>query len=319
MPAGAIAGALWRFVLGYTFRLNTASPISKEPVDPMFGKTVLLVFALFLASVAPGQAPAEESIARVLSLVHAQTAQDVQEIGLVIRAVSEIRQLAVDTERKSLAVRGTTGQIALAEWLSKELDQPPRQQTAGQQGQRTGSHEYRLGGGGEDLVRVFHLAHPAGPRELQEIATVVRSTADIRWLFTYNAAGTITVRGTAAKLALAEWLIKELDQPTGGQPSTRQGQQPLFREYMVESGGDDVVRVFYLTSVRTPQRLQEIGAQVRTTARARRLFTYIPLNAIAMRGTSAEISLADRGRISAGALCPRNCRRVKPTASKSGL
>jgi len=289
-----IAGALWKFVFGYTFRLNVASPISKEPVDPMSAKTILLVLTLFSASIAPGQAPAEENIDRVLSLVHAQTAQDVQEIDVVIRSISEIRQLAAVTERKSLAVRGTTGQIALAEWLSKELDQPPHQQTAGQQDEKTGSHEYRLAGGGEDLVRVFHLAHPAGPRELQEIATVVRSTADIRWLFTYNAAGTIAVRGTAVKLALAEWLIKELDQPAGRQPSTRQGQQPLFREYLVESGGDDVVRVFYLSSVRTPQRLQEIGAQVRTTARARRLFTYIPLNAIAMRGTSAEISLAER-------------------------
>ena len=260
----------------------------------MSAKPILLVLTLSLASIAPGQAPAEENIDRVLYLVHAQTAQDVQEIGMVIRAMAEIRQLAVDTERKSLAVRGTAGQIALAEWLSKELDQPPRQQTASQQGQKTGPREYRLAGGGEDSVRVFRLAHPAGPRELQEIATVVRSTTDILWLFTYNAAGMITVRGTAVKLALAEWLINELDQPAGRQPPTRQGQQPLFREYLVEGGGDDVVRVFYLTSARTPQRLQEIATQIRTLAGARRLFTCIPLNAIAIRGTSAQISLVER-------------------------
>jgi hypothetical protein len=259
----------------------------------MSAKTILLVLTLFLASVALGQAPAEENIDRVLHLVHAQTAQDVQEIGMVIRAMAEIRQLAVDTEQKSLAVRGTAGQIALAEWLSKELDQPPRQQTASQQDQKTGAREYRLAGGAEDLVRVFSLAHPAGPRELQEIATVVRSIADIRWLFVYNAAGMITVRGTAVKLALAQWLINELDQPAGRQPPTRQGQPPLFREYLLEGGGDDVVRVFYLTSARTPQRLQEIATQIRTLAGARRLFTCIPLNAIAIRGTSAQISLTE--------------------------
>ena len=260
----------------------------------MSAKTILLVLTLSFACAAPGQAFAEENIDRVLYLVHTQTPQDVQEIGMVIRAVAEIRQLAVDTEQKSLAVRGTTGQIALAEWLSKELDQPPRQQTEAQQAQRTGSHEYRLAGGGEDLVRVSRLTHPAGPRELQEIATVVRSTADIRWLFIYNAAGMITVRGTAVKLALAEWLINELDQPAGRQPPTRQGQPPLFREYLVESGGDDVARVFYLTSARAPQRLQEIATQIRTLASARRLFTCIPLNAVVMRGTSAQISLAER-------------------------
>ncbi len=253
----------------------------------MSAQTILLVLTLFSASIAPAQAPAEENIDRVLPLVHAQTAQDVQEIGMVIRAVAEIRQLTVDTESKSLAVRGTAGRIALAEWLSKELDQPPRRQTAAQPGQTPGSREYRLAGGGEDLIRGFHLAHPAGPRELQEIATVVRSIADIRWLFVYNAAGMMTVRGTAVKLALAQWMINELDQPAGPQP-------PSFREYPVEGGGDDVVRVFYLTSAPAPQRLQEIATQVRTLAAARRLFTFIPLNAIAIRDTAAQITLAER-------------------------
>ncbi len=68
MPAAVITSAPWRFVLGYTFRLNAASPISKEPVDTMFANKILLVLTLFSASVAPGQAPAEENIDRVVNV-----------------------------------------------------------------------------------------------------------------------------------------------------------------------------------------------------------------------------------------------------------
>ena len=50
-------------------------------------------------------------------------------------------------------------------------------------------------------------------QELQEIATTVRSIAEIRRAFTYNALNAIMVRGTADKVALAEKLISDLDKP----------------------------------------------------------------------------------------------------------
>jgi len=45
------------------------------------------------------------------------------------------------------------------------------------------------------------------------MATDVRSIGNIRRLFTYNLSNALIMRGTAAEMALADWLVKELDQP----------------------------------------------------------------------------------------------------------
>src|SRR5258708_18007843 len=79
-----------------------------------------------------------------------------------------------------------------------------------QQPENRAAHEYRLSS--DDIVRVFHLAHAPAPRSLQEVATIVRSTADIRRLFTYHAPSVVTVRGDATQIALAAWLVNQLHQ-----------------------------------------------------------------------------------------------------------
>ncbi len=74
-------------------------------------------------------------------------------------------------------------------------------------------HEYKLPGGGDDTVRVFYLKHADTPEQLQEIVTLVRSIADVRRMFTYNALRAFAARGTADQLALVSWLVEQLDQP----------------------------------------------------------------------------------------------------------
>lgn len=63
------------------------------------------------------------------------------------------------------------------------------------------------------VVKVFYLQNVTTVQELQEIATNVRSVADIRRLFTYNSQNAIVVRDTADKVMLAEKLIQDLDKP----------------------------------------------------------------------------------------------------------
>jgi hypothetical protein len=55
-----------------------------------------------------------------------------------------------------------------------------------------------------------------------------------------------------------------------------------------------VVRVFYLTQSESPQRLQQIATEVRKTTAVKRIFTYNAPRAMTLRGTSAQIALADR-------------------------
>ena len=63
------------------------------------------------------------------------------------------------------------------------------------------------------VVKVFYIKNATTVQELQEIATSVRSIAEIRRAFTYNSMNAILVRDTADKVALAEKLIRDLDKP----------------------------------------------------------------------------------------------------------
>jgi len=70
-------------------------------------------------------------------------------------------------------------------------------------------------------VRVFHLTQGETRQNTQEIINLIRTnggySAD---LFPYTARRAIALRGTPAQIALAEWLIGELDKAGTPQANT---------------------------------------------------------------------------------------------------
>ncbi len=65
----------------------------------------------------------------------------------------------------------------------------------------------------ENVVRVFYLNNVNSVQELQEIVTTVRSTLEVRRMFTYNPQNAIVVRGTLDQVLLVEKLLADLDKP----------------------------------------------------------------------------------------------------------
>jgi len=65
----------------------------------------------------------------------------------------------------------------------------------------------------DDIVKVFYVTNATSVQEFQEIATAVRTVAEIRRVFTYNAQRAMIVRDTVDKVALAEKLVHDLDKP----------------------------------------------------------------------------------------------------------
>jgi hypothetical protein len=254
----------------------------------MCAKIVTFAIAALFASLASGQPPAEPSLDRVLHFTHAETVQSFQEMATVIRSTTDIRQLSVDGERKTLALRGTAAQAELADWLFHELDRPASGQPPAQ---HSATREYRMPGNRDDVVRVFYPAHAETVQNLQEMATVIRAIADILRLFTFSAPRAIALRGTSGQLALAEWLFDELDKPADGQPAAP---GPAPYNYRPPDGNEDTVRVFYLPQTATVQGVQEIATRIRKAAEIRRIFSYNPRRALALRGTAAQIALAEQ-------------------------
>ncbi len=72
----------------------------------------------------------------------------------------------------------------------------------------TKRHEYE-----DEVMKVFYLTNATSVQEIQEIASAVRTVADIRRVFPYIAQKVLVVRGTTDQIALTEQLLRDLDKP----------------------------------------------------------------------------------------------------------
>lgn len=214
---------------------------------------------------------------RVFQFAHTESSQDFQEVATLVRALAGIKTMAADGAEKTLTVEGTADQIGLAEWLASELDTPANATAA--------KHEYTMAGGAERVARIFYLSQPLTPQSLQEIATLARSISDVRRIFIYHAPRAIVLRGTAEQAALVEWLLQQLDQPDSGAFESPEYRMPL--------GPENTVRMFFLKRPTTVQSFQEVVTLVRSITDTRRVFTFNAPRAVAARGTSDQLALAE--------------------------
>jgi hypothetical protein len=85
--------------------------------------------------------------------------------------------------------------------------------------------------------------------------TVLRSVVGIQKTFIDTSVSAIPVRGTAADIAIAQWLIDSLDIPTG--PNTA---VPTDRELNVPAtaGDSSLIRVFYISPNTPPAGLDGV-------------------------------------------------------------
>ncbi|MBI1355977.1 MAG: tetratricopeptide repeat protein [Acidobacteria bacterium] len=63
----------------------------------------------------------------------------------------------------------------------------------------------------EEVVKTIYLNNVATPQELQEIVTAIRGLTDIRRMFPVTSMNALILRGTEAKLALAEKVVYDID------------------------------------------------------------------------------------------------------------
>src|SRR5690349_11961193 len=114
--------------------------------------------------------------------------------------------------------------------------------------------------------RTFYFTHTNTPQQFMEVATVIRTIANIQQIAANNDQKSVTVHTAPGQIAMAEWLFNELD--------AQIVQASVPHEYRVPGANDDVVRIFYVATAPTTQDFQEISALVRTIANITRVFTY---------------------------------------------
>jgi hypothetical protein len=231
------------------------------------------------------RSPADpDNVARVFYLRNTPGPRELQEIVTAMRSSFDIQRIFVYNSLHVIAVRGHQGQITLSAWLVDQLDQP----------EGTPAPEPReLQVPGDKLVaRVFELTNVQTQAQLQEISTLIRSTADVMRMFIINNRRAVAMRAEPERVALAAWLIKQLDLPVPpADPTPRActftGDQ---RVYDVQ----DQVRVFYLPQAHSDEDRAKIVTAVRSNTRIRRLFVYNSIGALALRGNAEEVATAEK-------------------------
>jgi hypothetical protein len=217
---------------------------------------------------------------RTFHFEHASRVQDMREIATAVRTIADISQLSLDETEQTLALGGTDEQLGLAEWLFSKLDAPNPQSEAVQQ--------YEMQSGEENTVRIFNLTYAPTIQDFYEVATVIRTVGDVRHVFAYAAPRAMIVRSTPDQVALAAWLVEQLDQPTETNAAS-----PEYRMPATDDRFDEVVtRVMYANNAQTIREFQEIATAVRAIANIRRVFTYNRRRAMVVRSDARAVALA---------------------------
>ena len=246
----------------------------------MHSRALILALTALFTSLAVGQTVTQPLTTRVFRLSQAESPRDMNEMVVVVRTIAEVNvPTAPDVERGAIPLRGTAGQVTLAEWLLNQLDQPV-----------PSSHQPAVYDFEEakryPAVRVFRLATIETPQGLNEVTTALRTIADVQRVLPYPAQRAIIVRGTPGQAALVEWLLNQLDQPA----SPVHGSATYHFD---EPGDDPAVLVFRLANVETGQDLQEITNAMRVIADVHKVVPYAVQGAVIMRGTADQMAMAE--------------------------
>jgi hypothetical protein len=215
-----------------------------------------------------------------------QTPSDLQEISNAVRSVADIRRFLPYAPLRAIVARGTPDQSSLTDWMLGELNGP------GKPGTQVSRPYTDPGSHRNEIAQVFFLANTQTPQAVQEIINSTRSISDIQRVFPYNAEHALAIRGSADQMALADWLLKELDKPAAQTTSDSDS-----HEYQVPASvyrGTAVARVFYLGGAPHPQALQALANAVRAATNIQRAYPIHQVNALAVVGTGDQVARAEQ-------------------------
>ena len=156
-----------------------------------------------------------DEVVRVFNIANPGTPRNFQEITNLIREITGMQRVFPYSSRKVQVVRGSVEQVAVAEWLFKELDRPETVKPTVPQGQSPDIRELQITPKVAHVVRLFYFTYNQTPQDFQEIAKQISARTDVfTAVVPYQPQRVLAWRGPVERMALAERLVKELDKPS---------------------------------------------------------------------------------------------------------
>jgi hypothetical protein len=213
----------------------------------------------------------------VFFLSSVQSPRTLQDLAQVARAGVDLDKLTIHSSPLALAVRGNAEQIALVDWLIRELDKPA---SAPQVSPARRPYLHR---GQPQTAGIFYLGTTGSDGSLGVMQHVFQWIAVIPRTVPFPSRRAIFVRDTSDRVDLAAWLLARLDRSAG---------MPGHDEYRV-SGSSDVVEVFRSSHAWSEPEIREASAAL-AAAGLRRAILYPAANAYVVRGPALDIARVGR-------------------------
>lgn len=253
---------------------------------------------LLFTIVAFGQAPPRQD--STIALENAPAAETVKQMTAMLQIAANVTNVAFDEAHRSFTMRGPKNLLDLAAWLLQRADKP-----AGWRPPETDSeaeNEYRLQPGGfavDDrwpVARVHYLRN-SGPRDEIQIMTILRVVADLQPGMWLEHPAMIAFRGTAADVALDDWIIGKLDLPAKAGAAAFQASDADSNRMKLapkSDGSEDIVQVFYLNPALPAGTAARLGINIARTTNTKAFGKISQAPAVVVRGSSLVLAQAEQ-------------------------
>ncbi len=149
-------------------------------------------------------------------------------------------------------------------------------------------------------AQTFAISRNPGPLEMQEMETILRTVMDFVQISIDASARTGTLQGSPEKLAMAGWLLRQLDQPAQKTQVTRKEQYLVPASVQSEVGlppqdrqSDSVTSVFFLVHTENGHGVQHLLTVLRTVGDVQKVFNDSARTALVVIRPVAQMALAE--------------------------
>jgi len=205
---------------------------------------------------------------------------DLTQLITAIRLTADL-QPVTSMERLNLIVaRGPAADLAAAGWIVRQLSPfdgaPPT-------GDSPACPMEPIRAFSRGAIRIFRMKSDTTSESRLALMTAIRTITAMQMIFPFDSGKAVILRGPSDQMAMAEWLIQELDRPSEAQTA----------QATTMAVADGVVRIFYLAPHSPQSDLSALATQLRTGADIQRIFPYAPRSALVVRGRPDQVRTAE--------------------------
>lgn len=211
-----------------------------------------IAFALLFIPIAYCQ-----DVERVFRLTGTPDLRGQQEIMTTLRTVGNLAQVTVDKDAATVTIRAPASSLEFAEWLVPRLDHPT-----------SSPQRFNVAGNPDDIAMVYPMTNIKDLRSLQEVITTLRTVIDLQLVYNISSAYMLVFRGSASRVAQANFLMSELDRAP--QPK----QTAVIDHFTITDPvrGSDTLTAYHLTHANNDITIQAIVTMLRTVSDTQKLY-----------------------------------------------